>query len=168
MEKKKLRKFIVTGLWTGYLPIAPGTWASAAVCLIYLLAAYAAGGRAVCLNAAMVAIALPASVACVALGKFAEKTFGKKDPSRCTLDEWAGQAVALLLLPTGATWRERLIIAAAAFIAFRVFDILKPFPARRSERLPHGWGILADDLIAGVYANVAAQLFLRLWLLKVV
>ena len=161
----KFYKLIAAGLGTGYLPIAPGTWASIAVCCVFLAVAFAAGGQAVAFTTGlMITLALLASAGCVWLGAFSEKTFGQKDPSKCTLDEWAGQAVALVWLPSAETWRYWLIVVAVAFIAFRLFDIVKPFPARRLEKLPHGWGILADDLVAGVYANVAAQLLLRLWL----
>ena len=157
----RLGKLIVTGLGTGYLPIAPGTWGSAAVCAIFLAATYLGNASPVLTNGLMLAVAVAASVACVALGGFAESAFGKIDPSQCTIDEWAGQAVALLLLPLGADGRGWLACA-AAFLAFRVFDIVKPPPAMGLQKLPRGWGILIDDLIAGVYANIVAQLFLRL------
>jgi len=159
-----LKKMIVTGLGTGYLPVAPGTWGSAAVCVIFLAAALGSGGRMVCISGTMAVVALLSAVTAVWLGRFAERTFGKKDPSRCTIDEWAGQAVALIALPLpdGPLLRGCLIAAAVAFVAFRFFDIVKPPPARRMEKLPHGWGVLLDDLVAGVYANVVAQLVLRL------
>ncbi len=156
-----LRKILVTGLGTGYLPVAPGTWASAAVVGIFLVVAFATNGDPFWLSGVMAAVLIVASAACVALGRFAERQWGKKDPGRCTLDEWAGQALALIALPMGAGPRDWLIAAAAGFVAFRVFDIVKPPPARRLEKLPHGWGILTDDLMAGVYANIVCQIFLR-------
>lgn len=154
-------RLLVTGLGTGYLPIAPGTWGSAATCGVFLLVAWGCAGRGACVTAAMALLAAAATLGCALLGRFAESAFGAKDPGRCTLDEWAGQALALCLLPIGGTWRHWLIAAGAAFVAFRVFDIVKPPPARRLEKLPHGWGIVADDLMAGLYANVVAQLVLR-------
>jgi phosphatidylglycerophosphatase A len=157
-----LRRLIVTGLGTGYLPVAPGTWGSAAVCGVFLLVAWATGGRQLCVTGTMALLAVAATAGCAALGRFAESAFDRKDPSQCTLDEWAGQALALCLLPLGTGWGDWLIAAGAAFVPFRALDILKPPPAYRSQRLPHGWGIVADDLIAGLYANIAAQLFLRL------
>ena len=157
-----LGRLIVTGLGTGYLPVAPGTWGSAAACGVFLLAAWASGGRQLCVTGAMAALAVAATLGCGVLGRFAEAAFGRKDPGQCSLDEWAGQAVALCLLPLGTTWRGWLIAAGVAFAAFRAFDIAKPPPIRRLEKLPHGWGIVADDLLAGVYANIAAQLILRL------
>ena len=159
----RMRKLIVTGLGSGYLPIAPGTWGSAAVAAIFLLVAWGCGGLWYCVGAAMLAVAAVASVACLALGRYAEAEFGTKDPRQCTIDEWAGQAVAYLFLPLGEGLGDYLLVAAAAFVAFRLFDIIKPPPAHLAERLGGGAGILIDDLVAGVYANVACQLVLRLW-----
>jgi len=158
-----VRKLLLTGLGTGYLPVAPGTWGSAAVAGVFLLVAWASGGEQAWLTGSMLALALAGSGTCLTWGGFAEKAFGRKDPSQCTADEWAGQAVALLLLPAGPDVRRWLAAAGVAFLAFRFFDILKPSPARRLQRLRAGWGILVDDLIAGVYANLVAQLLLRLW-----
>src|SRR3972149_6255355 len=96
-----LRKLIVSGLGTGYLPIAPGTWASAVPCAIFVLLAWAArgGGAEALVAAGMGMLAVLSSAACVALGPFAEAAYGRKDPSRCVIDEWAGQALALVGLP---------------------------------------------------------------------
>jgi phosphatidylglycerophosphatase A len=118
----------------------------------------------ICINGTMAALAAVSAVACVALGRFAERAFGKKDPGACTVDEWAGQAVALIALPLSdqASVLQWLVAAAVAFIAFRFFDIVKPPPARQMEKFPHGWGILLDDLVAGLYANIVAQVVLRL------
>ena len=160
----RLRLLVVTGLGTSALPIAPGTWGSAAVCVIFLAVAWASGGRGHCTSGSMLALCLLASVGCVALGRFAETTFGRKDPSQCTLDEWAGQALTLTLLPLHSPlgdWPGRLIVTAAGFVAFRAFDILKPPPARQLEKLPFGWGVLLDDLAAAVYANISCQILFR-------
>jgi phosphatidylglycerophosphatase A len=158
-----VRKLIVTGLGTGYL-WPPGTWGSLGSCGVFLAVAFAGGGRWYCVAGTMAVLAVAATEACVALGEFAERTFGRRDPRQCTIDEWAGQAVALLLLPLGTGWRDWLKSAGVAFAAFRAFDILKPPPIRGLERLPRGWGVVADDLAAGVYANIVAQLVLRLGL----
>ena len=82
-----------------------------------------------------------------------EKFFGRTDPGHVVIDEVAGQMVALLLVPH-APWKLLL----AGFVLFRVFDISKPFPAGRAERLPGGWGIMLDDVISGVYALGALAL----------
>ena len=163
-----IRKLLITGLGTGYLPLAPGSWGSAAVCGIFLGVSYAAegGAQTVVLNAAMLVIAVLASFICVRWGSFTEQCFVKKDARQCTADEWAGQALALLFLPLGADWGDRLIAVGVSFFLFRLFDSIKPPPLRRVEKLPSGWGVLLDDLMAAIYANVAAQLLLRLWLLR--
>jgi len=157
-----LRKLIITGLGTGYLPIAPGSWGSAVVTGAFLLLAWAANGSIAVVGVAMGVVAAAASVGCLALGKFAETAYGRKDPSQCTLDEWAGQAVTFFLLPVGTGLDQWLIVAAGGFLAFRLFDIIKLPPARGIQRLPAGEGILADDLIAGVDANLLCQVVFRL------
>ena len=156
------RKFLLTGMWTGYLKPAPGTWGSAAACGVFLLAIRSFGPDSWVLPACMGAIAILATIGCIALGDFAKKTFGKTDPHQCTLDEWAGQAVTLIALPLGGTWDQHWIAVGIAFVAFRVLDIIKPPPARQAEGLWGGIGIVADDLVAGVYANIISQLILRI------
>jgi phosphatidylglycerophosphatase A len=168
-------KFIVTGAWTGYLPVAPGSWGSLAVCGIYCGLSYGAMAilhtrgipreqspamANVVASLMMLSLAVLASVGCVALGPAAEEIFGRKDPRHCTIDEWAGQAMALLFLPISQApiW----LAAAVAFLAFRILDTVKLPPGRRLEKLPFGWGVLLDDLVAGAYANVIAQAALRL------
>jgi len=157
----RIRRFLVTGLALGYGPVAPGTFGSAGAVGAFALAAWALPTPS-CVFGVMALVAIFFSVVCVRLGPFAEKAFGKKDPSECTADEWAGQAVTMLGLPiaAGGLWITCLV----GFVSFRLFDIVKPPPVRQLEKLPQGWGVLADDLAAGVYANAAAQLILRLWL----
>jgi phosphatidylglycerophosphatase A len=87
----------------------------------------------------------------------AARESGRHDPGFVVIDEVAGQWIALLGSP--ADWRHALI----ALILFRVFDIVKPFPARQLEALPAGWGIVFDDIAAGLYAWGVASL-LRLWI----
>lgn len=156
-----MKRFLVTGLGLGYLPIAPGTWGSAGAVAVFLLVAHFSGGRTVCTAGTLVAMAIIFSIICVALGDYAERVFAKKDPGQVTSDEWAGQAVTLLGLPLGVGPAQLLITAAAGFFAFRFFDIVKPPPARGLQRIHGGWGILIDDLIAGVYANIVCQVILR-------
>jgi len=168
---RAVRLLLLTGLGTGYLPIAPGTWGSAGACLVFLAVAFATGGRQICLTGTMLILAAAATLICGFLGRWAEADFGRKDPGQVTLDEWAGQAITLCWLPLGVMCWLRLgsdpwgwvIAAGAGFVAFRFFDIIKPPPIRRLEKLPGGWGIVADDLLAGVYANVCVQIVLRDW-----
>lgn len=85
----------------------------------------------------------------------AEKDFGQ-DARPIVIDEVLGMGLALLFVP------KKIIYYVIAFVLFRLFDIVKPFPARQAERLPGGWGVMADDLVAGVYANVVMQVILKL------
>jgi phosphatidylglycerophosphatase A len=82
---------------------------------------------------------------------------GRKDPSLVVVDEVAGMWTTLLWVPFTPAW------AAVAFIAFRAMDVFKPYPARQLEALRGGWGIMADDLMAGIYANLLVQVLLRAW-----
>lgn len=138
---KKIWIVIGTFFGAGHLPIAPGTWASAAVALIAYFFSFAAAPFAIQAGIAAVVflIGIPAASAC-------ERHFATKDPRPCVIDEVAGQLVALWLLPH--EWGFYV----ASFFLFRIFDIIKPFPAQRSESLPRGLGIMADDVLVGGYA----------------
>lgn len=86
----------------------------------------------------------------------AEPLFGR-DSGRIVIDEFAGAFVALLGLPTH--WH----IMIPVFVLFRIFDVVKPYPCRRLERLPGGWGVTADDVGAGVYTNLAVRVLVLIW-----
>ncbi|MBN1943903.1 MAG: phosphatidylglycerophosphatase A [Phycisphaerae bacterium] len=159
-----LRKLFVTGLGTGYLPIAPGTWGSAAACGLFALVLWLVGADGWVLAGVMAGVVVVGCAGCVAWGSWMQQAFKRKDPSQCTLDEWAGQAIALIHIPLGVGWSQHALAIASAFVVFRVMDILKPPPARQAEMLPDGIGVVADDLIAGVYANILVQFALRLTL----
>jgi phosphatidylglycerophosphatase A len=139
---------IATGFGSGLSPFAPGTAGTlVAVPLAYLLTVSMAAGVAA-QTAALVAIT---AVAVWSAGMAAPR-FGRKDPGQIVVDEIAGYLVAVAFLPPG--W----ITLAAAFVLFRLFDVVKPPPCRRAEALPGGWGIVADDLLAGLYANLGLRL----------
>lgn len=159
----RIKKLLITGLGGGYFPIAPGTVGSAVVAGLFLLTAMLSGGDWRVVNGMLAVVLVASCIICVVLGPFTERAFGKKDPGQCVIDEWAGQAVALIAAPMGdGSMRSLLIVTAIGFFAFRFFDILKPPPARQMEKLPKGWGVLCDDLAAGVYAAICVQLW-RLW-----
>lgn len=142
---------IATWFGCGYAPRARGTYGAAAALLIAILLAYA-GWRPLYFLALAVA-ALP--VAVWAAHRMAQR-LGTKDPPQVVVDEVVGQWIAL----AGASalnWKSWL----AAFVLFRLFDIWKPAPVRQLERLPGGYGIVADDVMAGVYA--ALVLFAAGW-----
>jgi len=153
----------------GFLRPAPGTWGSVPPCALAALVVLLFPHPLV-FAAVIGGVLLASSALCVALGNFAEARFGRKDAPEVVIDETAGQALALLALTPflgmlgpgagshgGLVTPSRLLVIAvaigAAFVLFRIFDILKPPPARRLEALPAGWGVLADDLAAGVYAG---------------
>lgn len=135
----------------------PGTWGSVAAVLLWALA-----GIALHASSQIMLILLFAGILCsVALGvpaaTIAERESGRQDPGFVVIDEVAGQWITLLW--SAADWRHGLI----ALVLFRLFDITKPFPVRRLEKLPGGWGIVFDDVAAGLYALGVASL-LRLWI----
>jgi len=80
---------------------------------------------------------------------------GKIDPQEVVIDEVMGMAVALAFMPLN------LKSVGFGFLLFRFFDVTKPFPARRSEKLPGGWGIVMDDVVAGIYANVSLRIIMN-------
>jgi len=137
---------IATGVYVGYLPPAPGTLGS----LLGLLLLWPLKPGTVQVLVTLFLIGVGILVA-----DQAARVIGGQDPPAIVIDEIAGIAVATLLLPPQVP--ERVV----AFVIFRVFDVIKPFPARQAERLPGGFGIVGDDLIAGLYTN----LLVRLWLL---
>jgi len=151
---KKTWIALATFFGAGYLPVAPGTWASAATVLIVYFTPLSSAPFLLlaAVTAAVFAVGVPAATAC-------EKHYAKKDPRPCVIDEVAGQLVALWLLPRQA------LLYIAAFFLFRFFDILKPFPVRRSESLPSGLGIMTDDVLAGGY-GLAVLLAVRSFILK--
>ncbi len=143
---------IATGLGAGYLPVMPGTYGSAQGIVLYMgLAALARTTEypGWVLGAGMVAVvALSLWVVAVALPGFREH-----DPQVIVLDEVAGQMVALAPLPLEvSTTTSYWISVATGFLFFRALDAIKPFPIRKLERLPGAWGIMGDDLAAGLIA----------------
>jgi phosphatidylglycerophosphatase A len=152
--------FLATGALSGYAPLAPGT-AGAAVGLVLYLAGLVA------LPAPLYLVTLAAGIA-VAVWSSDEaiKLLGEKDPPQVTIDEVVGLLTTLALVPTrGAFHLGPLPLSATAilgFLFFRFFDILKPFPIRDIERrAPGGWGVVLDDVAAGVYANLLLRIALR-------
>ena len=135
----------------------PGTWGSVGAVLVWAAFAWLAHPAPAILVLALIAgIVLSISLG-VPAATIAARESGRHDPGFVVIDEVAGQWIALLGSP--ADWRHALI----ALVLFRLFDITKPFPARQLERLPAGWGIVFDDVAAGLYAWGVAAL-LRIWI----
>ena len=164
----------------GYLPLAPGTWGSLVGVGLYLLVRGALM-KVLFDNAvefrlnlfhlfyAIIAFEILFAVVLTLVGVWAgsriEKLSGKKDPSKVVIDEVAGQYIALSAVPfmIDPAWWSLIL----AFILFRFFDIVKPYPARRLESLESGLGIMADDVVAGVYAAIGVAVVVSVrWLLQ--
>jgi phosphatidylglycerophosphatase A len=159
------QRWIVTCFGLGWLPVAPGSWGSLPPAFVF--GALLSAGRPV---AALAALAIMVAVGCASCVLFAPASMaacGKNDPGEVVMDEFAGQALTFLVVPLLAprglgAW-ESLGLAALGYLAFRILDIAKPWPIRKLERLPAGWGILADDLVAGLGA--AILVLIATWLL---
>lgn len=135
----------------------PGTWGSVAALLLWAAFADLEHPSAWVLFLALIAGIFLSIALGVPAATIAARESGRHDPGFVVIDEVAGQWIALLGSPVD--WRHGLI----ALILFRLFDITKPFPARQLERLPDGWGIVFDDVAAGLYALGVASL-LRIWI----
>lgn len=164
-----IRFLILTVGGLGHVRPAPGTWGSMPpVVLAALLIALGLGPveAPIVYNGVFLAVVVVFSLACAAFGDRAEARFWRKDPWQVVADETAGQSIALMLLPAAAlaTPAMTAFTLIYCFLAFRLFDIIKPFPAYRLQLLPGGWGILVDDLLAGVYAFVFVQAVARILL----
>jgi len=145
---KILAKVLATFFGLGLAPVLPGTVASAATTLLFVFLLRGLSGP---LYVLLVVVLFFAGVA---VSKIAADELGRPDPGRVVIDEVCGQLIALAFLPPG--W----VPAGLAFALFRFFDIIKPWPIRRLERLPGGWGIMADDVGAGLAAAALTRLAL--------
>ena len=140
-------RVFASGLFTGYVPIASGTAGA-----LLGLAIYAIPGLE---NPWwLFGVSIVGFLLGVWTSGAMEQALGH-DPHEVTIDEVVGMWVSLLLLPK--SW----LIAIVAFLLFRFFDIIKPFPARRFDRLKGGFGIMMDDVVAGVYTNIVLQIAVR-------
>jgi phosphatidylglycerophosphatase A len=155
----RLAVFLGSFGYVGYFPVAPGTAGSAAGLALFALMKWATGsapGARLAPGLEVGAIVL-LGLAGVWSGNVAERHFGTKDPGQVVLDEVVGMLITLAFMPIG--WTAALF----GFFVFRVSDIIKPFPASRFERLGGGLGIMADDAMSAVYANLVVRA--ALWLL---
>ena len=138
----RLGVFIATCGYLGYVPVAPGTFGSAAG--LALFAAIRSAGSS---TVEWIAIAVLFGVGIWA-ATIAEDHFGGIDPGPVVLDEVVGMLITLAFLPVNA------VGAVTGFLIFRLFDVIKPWPSARLETLPGGLGVMADDGMAAVYANL--------------
>jgi len=145
---KRVGLAIATVFGVGYAPVAPGTFGSAAGLLLWWLLP----ASPVVQGVTIVALFIAGSWS----GNIAEHHFGRTDPGQVVIDEVMGMLITLFLNPVG--W----IGAFAGFLLFRVFDVIKPYPANRLEQLHGGVGVMADDGMAAIYANLVLRLGLHL------
>jgi phosphatidylglycerophosphatase A len=147
----RLAVFIATVGYCGYFPVAPGTIGSLAGLAVYAVVRWP--------NSPIVEVVAIGGIfaAGVWAGTVAERYFGGIDPGPIVIDEVVGMLITLAFVPVG--WSGALL----GFVLFRIFDVIKPYPAGRFERLHGGLGVMADDAMAAVYANVSLRIVL--WLL---
>lgn len=146
----RLAVFIATVGYCGYFPVAPGTIGSLAGLAVYAVVRWP--------NSPIVEVVAIGGIfaAGVWAGTVAERYFGGIDPGPIVIDEVVGMLITLAFVPVG--WSGALL----GFVLFRIFDVIKPYPAGRFERLHGGLGVMADDAMAAVYANVSLRI--ALWL----
>jgi phosphatidylglycerophosphatase A len=144
--KKFVSLAIATAFGIGYVPVAPGTFGSAVGLALWMLLPASAGVQ----GAAIVALFVMGSVA----GSAAERHFGRTDPRQVVIDEVMGMLITLFLNPVD------LRGAFLGFLIFRAADVIKPYPANRLEQLHGGVGVMADDAMAAIYANLALRILI--------
>lgn len=142
-----INKLIATALGLGYSPIAPGTMGAIGGVTVYLLIINSLSQVNMILG---LLIILFLFLGIIASNKL-ESEWGK-DPSKIVIDEVVGVWIALLFIPS--EWQYTL----GAFLLFRFFDIVKPLYIKRAEKLKGGWGVMFDDVLAGIYANIVIQI----------
>ena len=149
----KLARLLTSGFYTGKAPIASGTCGSLLALLLYFLIPLHRD----------ITLYLIFTISLLILGALLSnrisRLLGDSDPSEIVIDEICGFYVACFMLPP-----EPLVVVPVFFL-FRFFDIVKPFPANLLEKMPGGDGIMADDIIAGAYANIVAWLLIRYFML---
>ena len=142
--KDRLYRMIASVFYIGYLPIAPGTLGSLAALIAYYF---------ICNNIIIMAVVILTAIILgfITTGKV-EKMFGEKDPGEIVIDEFAGMLISLYRIPPTMGY------VVTGFLLFRFFDIVKPKPIKNLEQLKGSLGIMSDDIIAGVYANILLQI----------
>lgn len=143
---KKINHILATGFYSGHLPAAPGTWGSLLMVLlliffpalnnIYLISALSIGG--------------------IAVANFEEEQTGIKDDGKIVIDEMAGQLLTFYTLKT------TIPVLVGGFILFRIFDITKPWLIDKVQKLPSGWGVMLDDILAGLISLIILKITITL------
>jgi phosphatidylglycerophosphatase A len=150
MLLRRIGVFIATCAYVGYAPVAPGTFGSAIGLAVFYVVRHQ--------RSATVEVAVIVALAAVGLWSAteAEHHFGGIDPGPVVIDEVIGMLITLAFIPVN------LAGAIVAFLIFRFLDVVKPWPTRRLELLPGGFGVVLDDMMAGVYGNIVMWGLVRL------
>ncbi|MDE2999156.1 MAG: phosphatidylglycerophosphatase A [Gemmatimonadota bacterium] len=146
-------RLLATGFFSGNVPVAPGTAGTAAAAVPYLAVSYLTPGFG---TLPWVLFLVLVSGVAVYTASAGEDAWGP-DPGPVVIDEFVGFYVTVAFLPLSPA------VGVAGFFIFRALDILKPPPVRASEKLPRGWGVVMDDVIAGIYGNLLIRAGLSLW-----
>jgi phosphatidylglycerophosphatase A len=142
--------FLIASVFgAGRLPLMPGTWGSIVAFPLYLLTGWN--------NYLLLITTIVILFVSIPVSTYIAKRLNKKDPGVIVIDEFAGQLITFLFLPQYG-WE----IFIFGFLLFRIFDIIKPPPANISQKLSLGWGIVLDDVFAGIYANLVLQIVMRI------
>jgi phosphatidylglycerophosphatase A len=173
----RVSRLLTSCFGLGYLPVAPGTWGSLPPAIVFVLV-FLSGSSGIEIAIVMAVLTLAGSAVCVKFAPAVITATGKKDPREVVADEFAGQALTFIpiVVAPGELWAvsyccllasENIwVVAAIGFLLFRIFDIAKPWPIRKLERLAKGWGVLLDDLLAGLYAGIVLLFSVRLGLIS--
>ncbi len=154
---RRVAVLLATCFGIGYLPIAPATWASAATALVLFFVLPRAE------LPAFFALTLVVTAMAILVCGPAEKTLGH-DARPIVLDEVAGMMVTVCGVPAiGLAQPPYAVTLIAGFVLFRIFDVWKPPPVGRAQELPGGYGVVIDDVLAGLYSNLTLQILARLW-----
>lgn len=149
---KIIAKLIATTLGFGYTPVAPGTAGAAfATIIAYCFAAYSSWSN---VNIFLITLILVFTLLGIWSANHLQDEWGH-DPGKIVIDEAVGIWISLLFIPFG--WLNYLL----AFVLFRIFDIWKPWIIKKAENLEGGLGVMADDIVAGIFANVVLQIIVR-------
>ncbi len=146
MKLNFIERTLGSGFYSGYFPIAPGTIGSIFALTIYLIP----GMENPTIMLGLISLF---TIIGIHVGTTFEKVYGK-DPKQCTIDEFVGMWITLLFVP------KYILYILFAFIVWRILDIVKPFPVNIIQKLKGGWGIMSDDIIAGLYSLILVHIFI--------
>ena len=147
--KQRAGIILATTLGSGYSPFAPGTVGALIAAVVLWVVPPVSWSLLLALSVLVYLLGVRAA-------QISDQVWQTKDCGRINWDEVLGMMVTFIAVPKSA------LVWCAGFLLFRFFDILKPFPVRQAERLPHGWGVMTDDLLAGIYSNIVLQVVFRL------